>query len=80
MAGNPNMSDTQLKLLMSLAGDKLKMSPDQLQVLLQKGDIQGISGRSGVDINSILNDPKAIEQILNSPKAKSMLKDLKGGR
>lgn len=76
--GMPNLSSGQIDMLLRMASAKLGVSPEKLKTQLQKGDLpQGITAQN---VQQLLNDPKKLEMLLSSDKAKKALQDFMGGR
>ncbi|HEX3026107.1 MAG TPA: hypothetical protein VHR42_02615 [Clostridia bacterium] len=82
---NGKLSQDKLNAMLKMAGQKLGMSPQQLQSVLsdRKQSEQLISKLCGQDdsqIKSAAKDPKSLEEYLKkNPRAKKMLEDLLGG-
>ena len=58
---------------------KLGVSPDQLKSQLQQGNVQNAVQGGKVDMNrfqKIVKDPGKIQQMLDTPAAKQLLKQL----
>lgn len=74
----PNLSQGQINLLLNLASKKLGLSSTQLRAKLEQGDLpQGLNANT---VAQYLNDPKKLEQLLNSEQVKQALNGLMGGR
>ncbi len=57
----------QLQALLKFAAGKLGTTPDQLQKTVQSANI-----------DALVNDPQKLEQLLKSPKAQALLRELGG--
>jgi len=80
----PNISKETLDQMLNMAGRKMGTDPMKLKEQLEKGAFHEALGkippRQSAQINQVLNDPKALEQLLSSPKAQQMLRGLMGGK
>ncbi|RPF47957.1 hypothetical protein EDD70_0765 [Hydrogenoanaerobacterium saccharovorans] len=77
-SGMPNISNAQIDMMLKMASKKLGVTPDQLKSQLQKGDLP--QGLNAGNVQQFLNDPKKIEELLNTDNAKKILKDLMNGK
>ena len=62
-----------------MASKKLGVSPDQLKSQLQQSNVQNAVQGGKVDMNrfqKIVKDPGKIQQMLDTPAAKQLLKQL----
>lgn len=79
---NLNLSQSQLDNLMKLASQKMGTDPDKLKQQMQSGDMSALLGNLNSDqkaqINSLMNNPQAIQQFISNPKVQSLLKNLMG--
>ena len=57
----------QLQALLNFAAGQLGTTPEQLQKTVQS-----------TDMGALLNDPQKLEQLLKSPKAQAILRELGG--
>ena len=57
----------QLQALLAFAAEKLGTTPEQLQKTVQHAPI-----------GAVMNDPQKLQQLLNSPKARALLRELEG--
>jgi len=79
-----NFSPDKMDFLLSMAGKKLGKDPQALKQQIESGDLNGAI--SGLDQNSknkigeVLKDPKALEAILKSDKAKDIISSLTKGK
>ena len=72
-------SEKKVEQLLSMAAKKLGVSPDQLKSQLQQGNVQNAVQGGKVDMNrfqKIVKDPGKIQQMLDTPAAKQLLKQL----
>lgn len=80
----PNMSSEMLNQLLQVAGRKMGTDPMKLKNQLERGAFSDVLGSLPQDqsemVQNMLQNPKALEQLLNTPKAQQLLKDLMGGR
>lgn len=84
MPNTPNISPEKLNELLNLAGKKMGTDPMKLKNQLEQGAfndvLKNVSPQQSQNINKVLSDPKALEALLNSPKAKLLLQSLMGGK
>lgn len=77
-----NLSPDKMDTLLNMAGKKLGKDPQNLKRELENGNLkQAISGldpSTQSKISEIVNNPKALEAVLQSDKFKSMLSGLMG--
>ena len=72
-------SEKKVEQLLSMASKKLGVSPDQLKSQLQQGNVHNAVQGGKVDMNrfqKIVKDPGKIQQMLDTPAAKQLLKQL----
>ncbi|MBC8545626.1 hypothetical protein H8711_01570 [Clostridiaceae bacterium NSJ-31] len=70
----PNLSQGQIDLLLRMASQKMGVAPDKLKAQLQRGELP--QGVNTANVQQILNDPKRLEELLNSDRAKRTLQSL----
>ncbi len=79
-----NMSKEKLDLLIKIAAQQMGQDPARLKQQLSTGGVdqilRGLNPSQSKQIGQLLNDPRALEQFLNSPQAKKMMSELLGGR
>ncbi len=84
MDNNFGLSKEQLDALLATVGQKAGIAPAKLKEQLMSGSFDSIVNRLGnnksADINKVLTDPKALDQLLNSPQAKDILRKMMGGK
>lgn len=84
MNNNPQVNKARLDMLLSMAGKKLGTDPGKLRSQLERGAfdeaLKGLDQNQAAQINHLLSNPKALEQMLNTPKAKQLLQELMGGK
>ena len=73
----------QLQALIAYASRRLGMTPEQLQRTVQEGGLSSLADKVGGDSASqsasLAGDRQKAEQLLNSPQAQAILKQLLGG-
>lgn len=78
-----NFNQEKLNGLLKFASKKLGTSEENLKNLGNNPNLSDtVKNFKGVDMNkfnSIMNDPKKLEEVLNSPQAKSLLSKLMEG-
>ena len=80
------ISPEAINEMLKLASKKLGMTPEQLKSTIsdpQKANIllQKLDKNNNGKVKSAVNDPKALEDLINSnPKAKKLLNDLLGDK
>ena len=72
--GMPNLSQGQIEMLLRLASQKMGVTPEKLMTQLKGGEIP--KGLNISAVKDILADPKKLEALLNSDKAKAALQSL----
>ncbi|MGI5967650.1 MULTISPECIES: hypothetical protein [Anaerotruncus] len=82
MSNNLNLSQDQMDSLMQMAGKKMGTDPQKLKEQMQSGQMDGIlknlNPNQQAQIQNLMNNPAAIEQLMNSPKVQMLLKGLMG--
>ena len=82
LANNFNISPDQMDSLLALAGKKMGKDPEKLREQMQSGQMDGIlktlNPNQQAQIQILMNNPAAIEQLMNSPKVQMLLKGLMG--
>jgi len=77
---NFNVSDDKKNALLQMASQKLGKSPDELQSMLESGQIgeltQNLDPKTAGQVNALLNNPKALETLLKNDKLRAMLGSL----
>ncbi|MBQ2152805.1 MAG: hypothetical protein VZR27_08085 [Acutalibacteraceae bacterium] len=75
-----NRNNNNLDNLAQQAGRQLNISPEQLKKSAQSGDMKSIlntmTDAQAAQVQNILNDKNALNQLLSSPQAKALLKGL----
>ena len=74
----------KLDELLKVAGKKLGMDPQKLKSNLSNDATsseiaKNAKGVNNAQLKAVLNDPKTLEGILNSPKGKKLIEELLGG-
>lgn len=81
---NLNLSNDQMNSLLGAASQKLGTSPEVLKSQLDQGKIEevvkNLDPKTATKINSMLQNPKALEAMLQNQKVKDMLKGLMGNK
>lgn len=81
---NQSISPETINQLLNLAGQRMGTDPMKLKAQLEQGAFSDVLGKlpkgQSDMVSSMLNNPAALEKMLNTPKAQQMLKDLMGGR
>lgn len=81
---NFNLSEDKLNTLLSIAGKKLGKDPDQLKQQLESGQLDNVLGsmdqKNAGKINTLLQNPKAIETMLQNEGVRNMLNGLLGNK
>ena len=82
LSNNLNLSQDQMDSLMQMAGKKMGTDPQKLKEQMQSGQMDGIlknlNPNQQAQIQNLMNNPAAIEQLMNSPKVQMLLKGLMG--
>lgn len=82
MENNFNFSQKQMDLLLQMAGQKIGASPDKLREQMQSGQVDSLISALPPDkqaqINSVMQNPGAIEQLMKNPQVQQLLKNLMG--
>lgn len=77
--GNNGLTPAQQQMLLKLAREKLGINPADLERAVRSNSFDSLKKRAGPKVESMLNDPKALEALLNDPKTIALLKKLAGG-
>ncbi|MCI8650508.1 MAG: hypothetical protein HFG20_10385 [Anaerotruncus sp.] len=71
-----------MDVLMQMASQKMGTDPQTLRQQLENGNAQnilnGLSPAQRAQINNLMNNPAAIEQLIANPKVQQLLKGLMG--
>ena len=77
-----NLSEEQMNSLLQIAGAKLGTDPNQLKQKLMSGSFDDVLKKLGTQnasqINRLLSDTKALEQLLASDQARQLINSLLG--
>lgn len=77
-----NLSEEQLNSLLKIAGSKLGTNPEQLKEKLMSGSfdevLKKVGAQNASQINRLLSDTKALEQLLASDQARQLINSLLG--
>ena len=73
----------QMEALLRMAGGRLGMDADALAAQLAQGDVSGLGARldpaKRQQFEALLQRPELAEQLLRSPAAAALLRQLRGG-
>lgn len=76
------MQSSQMDGLLQMVGQKLGVSPEQLRSDLESGKleqaIQRMPKKEAATVQNIINDPKKMEKLMNTPQAKALYEKLMG--
>lgn len=70
----------QLQALLGYASQQLGMTPEQLAQTVQSGNWDGLSQKLRPELAAMVADRQQVEQLLRSPKAQALLRQLLGGQ
>lgn len=80
----PNLSDAKVNALLQMAGKKLGRDPDALRQQLEAGQLDSVLGKLSPEVrnqaNSLLSDPKKLEELMANDNVKNLLSGLMGGK
>lgn len=78
------ITQDQLQALLQYASKKLGTTPDKLAKTVQQGGVSALSSHLSADdaakISAVANDQKKAEQILQSPEAQRLIKQILGNK
>lgn len=78
----PNFTDQQLNQLLQMASKKMGTTPEELKKKLMTNNVQetlkGMNQNDAQKVQQVLNNPALAKQLLNSPQAQAVLKNLMG--
>lgn len=81
---NLNIPDDKLNTMLQMAGQRLGRDPEELRSELQSGKMDNILGgldpKAAGQIQGLLQNPKALEAMLQNDKVKNLLNSLMGGQ
>lgn len=81
---NFNIPPDKLNSLLQTAGQKLGRSPEELRGELESGKLDnvlsGLDANTANKVNGLLQNPKALETMLQNPQVQGLLKNLMGGQ
>lgn len=81
---NFNLSEDKQRALLEMAGKKFGKSPEELKAQLESGQLDSLLGNIDTQkkdqINSLLQNPKALEAMLQNEQVKKLLGGLLGGQ
>ena len=73
---NLNIPQDKLDGMLNIAAQKLGTSPQKLKQQLQSGNFDALKGNAA--LNTVLNDPKKMQQMLQNPQIQNLLRNLNG--
>lgn len=80
---NDEMNDKRLEMLIRLASQRLGMSEGDLVRQMQSGDVGGLGAHMNPDqqrqFQAMIQTPELAKQLIDSPSAQAILKQLMGG-
>lgn len=78
----PQLSPAQMNQLIQTLAAQLHCSPDQLRQQLQSGNFGAVTAslnqNDARQVQNLLRDPRQLQQIMNSPEMKELLRKLQG--
>lgn len=75
------MKDNGKEALLRTVGERLGMSPQELQEKLMSGELEGViknMGSDGDKFRAVMSDRSKMEKIMQSPQAQALIKKLGG--
>ncbi len=77
-----SLTPQQLEALLTFASQKLGVSPQQLAKTIQSGDTGGLglSAENSKKLDGFLNNPGALDRLIQSPQAQQVLQQLLQGK
>lgn len=82
MNNNFNLSPEQTDALLSMASKKMGIDPADLRRQMQSGDmssvLSGLAPAQRDRIQSLMQNPAAIQQLVQNPKVQQLLRGLMG--
>ena len=79
---NIHLSPAQMESLIQSLAQQLHCDPNQLRQQLQSGNFGGIASSMGGDpaqqVQQLLKDPRQLQQVMNSPEMKELLRRIQG--
>lgn len=77
-----NFSERQLNQLLQMASKKMGTTPEELKRKLSTNNVQdtlkGMSPNDAAKVQQVLSNPALAKQLLNSPQAQAILKNMMG--
>ena len=77
-----NFSEKQLNQLLQMASKKMGTTPEELKRKLSTNNVQdtlkGMSPNDAAKVQQVLSNPTLAKQLLNSPQAQAILKNMMG--
>lgn len=84
MDNNLKPTNEQMNKLVQMAGERLGKDPEKMKEQMQNGQMDEILSSLPPDqkerVNSILQNPAAIEEFVQNPKIQMLLRGLMGGK
>ena len=81
MSNPVNLDPRQVEVLLQSLAQQMGCSPESLRQQLQSGNISGITssmGESGRQVQQLLKDPRQLQQAMNSPQMRELLRRIQG--
>lgn len=84
MSNNFNFSQNQMDALFKLAGKKMGTDPQKLKQQMDSGQMDGIlknlNANQQAQFKNLMNNPAAVQQLIENPNMQALLKNLMGGK
>lgn len=81
---NLNISDDKLNALLNMAGKKLGQDPGALKSQIESGNLDSVlskmDDKSKAQMNNMLQNPKALEDLMSNDKIKNLVNSFLGGQ
>lgn len=78
----PQLSSSQMDQLIRTLAGQLHCDPNQLQQQLQSGNYSAVTAsmnqNDAQQVQNLLKNPQQLQQVLNSPEMKELLRKLQG--
>ncbi len=84
MNNNFNFSQNQLDALIGLAGKKMGADPQKLKQQMESGQMDSVlkklNANQQAQFKNLVNNPAAVQQLMENPNMQALLKNLMGGK
>ncbi|MBE6905755.1 hypothetical protein [Marasmitruncus massiliensis] len=84
MNNNFNFSQNQLDALIRLAGRKMGTDPQKLKQQMESGQmdsvLKNLNANQQAQFKNLVNNPAAVQQLIENPNMQTLLKNLMGGK